>query len=140
MAKITAMKATEHWTRKGDVKLFLYNKTSAKNDRGTILFVHGSSMASQPTFDLQVAGRPHSSAMEYFAGLGYDTWTMDNEGYGRSDKSRSINCDIPNGADDLAAGTEYILRTTGAKKLLVYGISSGALKAGLFAERHPGRV
>jgi pimeloyl-ACP methyl ester carboxylesterase len=134
------MKATEHWARKGDVKLFLYNKTSGKTERGTILFVHGSSMASQPTFDLQVPGRPHSSAMEYFAGLGYDTWTMDNEGYGRSDKSRPINCDIPNGADDLAAGTEYILKTSGAKRLLIYGISSGALKAALFAQRHPGRV
>ena len=134
------MKATEHWARKGDVKLFLYNKTSGNKERGTILFVHGSSMASQPTFDLQVPGRPHSSAMEYFAGLGYDTWTMDNEGYGRSDKSRPINCDIPNGADDLAAGTELILKQTGAKKLLVYGISSGALKAALFAQRHPERV
>jgi pimeloyl-ACP methyl ester carboxylesterase len=65
---------------------------------------------------------------------------MDNEGYGRSDKHRPINCDIANGADDLAAGTQYILETTGAKKLLVYGISSGALKAALFAERHPDRV
>jgi pimeloyl-ACP methyl ester carboxylesterase len=129
------MKAAEHWTRKGDVKLFLYNKTSGKTERGTILFVHGSSMASQPTFDLHVPGRPHSSAMEYFAGLGYDTWTMDNEGYGRSDKSRPINCDIPNGADDLAAAAQYI-----DKKLLIYGISSGALKAALFAQRHPERV
>ena len=102
------MKATEHWTRKGDVKLFLYNKTSGKTERGTILFVHGSSMASQPTFDLQVPGRPHSSAMEYFAGLGYDTWTLDNEGYGRSDKSRPINCDIPNGADDIAAAAQFL--------------------------------
>jgi pimeloyl-ACP methyl ester carboxylesterase len=134
------MKGTEHWTRKGEVKLFLYNKTSGNRERGTILFVHGSSMASQPTFDLQVPGRPHSSAMEYFAGLGYDTWTMDNEGYGRSDKSRPINCDIPNGADDLAAGTDLILKQTGAKKLLIYGISSGALKAALFAQRHPERV
>jgi pimeloyl-ACP methyl ester carboxylesterase len=129
------MKATEHWTRKGDVRLFLYNKTSGRTERGTILFVHGSSMASQPTFDLHVPGRPHSSAMEYFAGLGYDTWTMDNEGYGRSDKSRPINCDIPNGADDLAAAAQYI-----GKKLLVYGISSGALKAALFTQRHPERV
>src|SRR6185436_17142645 len=65
---------------------------------------------------------------------------MDNEGYGRSDKKRPINNDISNGADDLAAGSEYILRKTGAKSLLVYGISSGALKAALFAERHPARV
>jgi pimeloyl-ACP methyl ester carboxylesterase len=32
------------------------------------------------------------------------------------------------------------LRTSGVTKLLVYGISSGALKAALFAERHPQRV
>ena len=133
---------TEHWTKKGDVRLFLWNKKAAAGvpHRGTILFVHGSSMASQPTFDLHVPGRPHSSVMEWFAARGYDTWTMDNEGYGRSDKKRPVNNDISNGADDLAAGSDYITGKTGAKKLLVYGISSGALKAALFAERHPERV
>jgi pimeloyl-ACP methyl ester carboxylesterase len=135
------MKGTEHWTRKGDVKLFLWRKpSSAGSAKATILFVHGSSMASQPTFDLEVPGRPDSSVMEWFAARGFDTWCMDNEGYGRSDKSRPINCDIPNGADDLEAGSKYILQATGAKKLLVYGISSGALKAALFAQRHPERV
>src|SRR3954469_10745452 len=133
---------TEHWTKKGDIKLFLWNKKPAagRTKLGTIFFVHGSPMASQPTFDLYVPGRPDSSAMEYFAGLGYDTWTMDNEGYGRSDKHRAQNNDISNGADDLEVASRYILEKTGAKKLLVYGISSGALKAALLAERHPERV
>jgi non-heme chloroperoxidase len=135
------MKGNEHWTRKGDVKLFLWNKPSAAGaPKATLLFVHGSSMGSQPTFDLQVPGRPNSSVMEWFAERGFDTWCMDNEGYGRSDKSRPINCDIPNGADDLATGSAYILRNSNSKKLLVYGISSGALKAALFAQRHPERV
>ncbi len=97
-------------------------------------------MASQPTFDLHVPGRPDSSAMDWFAARGFDTWCIDHEGYGRSDKTRPINCDISNGADDLAAGTDYIMKATGAKKLLVYGISSGALRAALFAQRHPERV
>jgi len=133
---------TEHWTKKGDVELFLWNKPPVvgAEKMGTILFVHGSSMASQPTFDLHVPGRADSSAMDWFRARGFDTWTMDNEGYGRSDKSRPINNDISNGADDLDAGTRYILEKTGAKSLLVYGISSGALKAALFTERHPGRV
>ena len=133
---------TEHWTKKGDVKLFLWNKKAAPGTKpaGTILFVHGSSMASQPTFDLTVPGRADSSAMDYFASLGYDTWTMDNEGYGRSDKNRPQNNDISNGADDLAVGSQYIIEKTGARKMHVYGISSGALKAALFAERHPQRV
>src|SRR3954469_21002514 len=134
---------TEHWTtKKGDIKLFLWNKKPkpGTEKRGTLFFVHGSSMASQPTFDLHVPGRTDSSAMEYFASLGYDTWTMDNEGYGRSDKNRPQNNDISNGADDLAVGSQYILEKSGAKKLHVYGISSGALKAALFAQRHPDRV
>jgi len=138
----TRITGTEHWTRKGELKLFLWQKSppTGQAPKGTILFVHGSSMASQPTFDLQVPGRPDSSAMEWFAARGFDTWCMDHEGYGRSDKSRPINCDIANGADDLAAGSKYILEKTGAKKLLVYGISSGALRAALFAQRHPERV
>jgi len=131
----------EHWTQKNGIKLFLYEKPAASADKlGTVLFVHGSSMASQPTFDLQVPGRPNSSAMDYFAGLGFDTWCCDMEGYGRSDKKRDINCDIANGADDIAAVTEYIMQTRGVKKFLVYGISSGALRAAMFAQRHPGRV
>lgn len=132
----------EHWTRKGDIRLFLWNKKAKAGvpHAGTILFVHGSSMASQPTFDLHVPGRPYSSVMDWFAERGFDTWTMDNEGYGRSDKHRDINCDISNGADDLASGSEYILQASGAKQLLLYGISSGALKAALFAQRHPERV
>src|SRR3954468_4917072 len=128
------MNGIEHWTQKrtatGEVRLFLWQKAAAgTHKRGTILFVHGSSMASQPTFDLQVPGRPHSSAMEWFAERGFDTWTMDNEGYGRSDKSRPINCATAKRADDIVAAAKHI-----GKPLLVYGISSGALKAALFAQ------
>jgi pimeloyl-ACP methyl ester carboxylesterase len=142
MTKVQWTGGTEHWTHKGDIRLFLWNKPAHKGvtPAGTILFVHGSSMASQPTFDLSVPGRPHSSVMDWFAERGFDTWCMDNEGYGRSDKSRPINFDIANGAEDLAAGSEYILKTTGAQRLMVYGISSGALKAALFAQQHPERI
>ncbi|MEJ1996513.1 MAG: alpha/beta fold hydrolase [Limibacillus sp.] len=97
-------------------------------------------MASQPTFDLHVEGRPFSSAMNYFAVQGYDTWCVDMEGYGKSTKTRDITCDISNGADDLAAASAYIQEKRGAGPLLMYGISSGALRAALFAERHPERV
>jgi pimeloyl-ACP methyl ester carboxylesterase len=78
--------------------------------------------------------------MDYFAGLGFDCWCVDMEGYGRSDKSRPINCDIANGADDLEAASGYIIKTRQCGPLLVYGISSGALRAALFAERCPERV
>jgi pimeloyl-ACP methyl ester carboxylesterase len=130
----------EHWTKKGDVKLFLWEKAAQSARRGTVLFVHGSSMASQPTFDLTVPGRADSSAMDWFAQRGFDTWSVDMEGYGRSDKQRGISSNITDGADDLAAATDYIMKTRGVKQFLVYGISSGALRAALFAQRHPERV
>jgi len=132
----------EHWTQKDEVRLFLWEKyvDSPEKKRGTVLFVHGSSMASQPTFDLQVPGRPFSSVMDWFAAQGFDTWCVDMEGYGRSDKKRDITCDIANGADDLAAASAYIQGLRNNDGFLVYGISSGALRAAMFAEAHPERV
>lgn len=142
MVEQQSVTAQEHWTRKGDVRLFLFEKSvgSPHDKQGIVLFVHGSSMASQPTFDLQVSGRPDSSVMDWFARRGFAAWCVDMEGYGRSDKKRDINCDISNGADDLTAATNYIFKTRNAGPLLVYGISSGALRAALFAQRHPERV
>src|SRR5712691_1486122 len=108
-----AIKGEEHWTTKdGSVKLFL----------------HGSSMASQPTFDLQVPGRPDSSAMDYFARRGFDVWCVDMEGYGRSTKDRDNNAPIAQGADDCYVAALYIQKRRGKRPLLVYGISSGALR------------
>ena len=97
-------------------------------------------MASQPTFDLQVPGRPNSSVMDYFAARGYDTWCVDMEGYGRSTKTRDNNAPIAFGADDCFAAASYIGELRGTRPLLVYGISSGALRAALFAQRHPEMV
>ena len=136
------VRGTEHWTKKGDVRLFLWHKVAVAPSevRGTILFVHGSSMASQPTFDLKVPGRDDASVMDWFARRGFECWSVDMEGYGRSDKHRPINSDMANGADDLAAASEYILKLNGGKPLLAYGISSGALRAAMFAARHPERV
>ncbi len=142
IAETAAVTGREHWAFKGDIRLFLWEKFAGTPDgkAGTIVFVHGSSMASQPSFDLQVPDRPSSSVMDHFVRRGYDTWCVDMEGYGRSDKHRDINANIANGADDLEAATDYITRTRGVRSLLVYGISSGALRAALFAERHPERV
>jgi pimeloyl-ACP methyl ester carboxylesterase len=143
MSKPIAIKGEEHWTTKdGGVKLFMWEKCAGDPAMsiGTILFVHGSSMASQPTFDLQVPGRPDSSVMDYFARHSYDCWSLDMEGYGRSTKDRDNNAPIAQGADDCTAAALYIQKLRGKRPLLVYGISSGALRAALFAERHPEMV
>lgn len=142
---MTHVTGQEHWATKktpeGDVKLFLWRKVvGSPAGKPAVLFVHGSSMASTPTFDLTVPGRPHSSVMDWFAERGFDCWCVDMEGYGRSGKQRDIYCDIANGADDLAAATDHIAAHGGPTAFLTYGISSGALRAALFAQRHPARV
>src|SRR4030081_1048559 len=137
------IRGEEHWTNKGsDVRLFLWNKNTGdpSGPAGRILLVHGSSMASQPTFDLQVPGRADSSVMDFFAARGSDTWCVDMEGYGRSTKPRDNNAPIAYGADDCFAAASYIEKLRGKRPLLVYGISSGALRAALFAQRHPEMV
>jgi pimeloyl-ACP methyl ester carboxylesterase len=140
---LPAVTGEEHWTSKdGGVRLFLFEKClgDPAATKGTILFVHGSSMASTPTFDLQVPGRPDSSAMDHFARRGFDCWCVDMEGYGRSTKDAHNNAPIGQGADDCHAAARYIQKLRGPRPVLVYGISSGALRAGLFAQRHPEMV
>lgn len=136
---LQAVTGSEHWTKKGDVNLFLWNKVigDPAKTKATILFVHGSSMASQPTFDLQVPGEPDYSAMDWFARRGFDCWCVDMEGYGRSTKDRDNNAPIAQGADDCFAAAKYIQSVRGSRGLMVYGISSGALRAALFAQNHP---
>jgi pimeloyl-ACP methyl ester carboxylesterase len=131
----------EHWTRSGDGDLFLWEKAAPGGaTNGTVLFVHGSSMASQPTFDLQVEGRPYSSVMDWFAERGFDTWCFDCRGYGRSAKPPGTRATIAEGGEDAAAAAAYIARERGATAFHVYGISSGALRAASFAERYPKMV
>ena len=68
------VKGEEHWTNKGaDVKLSLWNKRVVDQSAtaGTILFVHGSSMAARPVFDLDVPDRKDSSGMDWFARQGF---------------------------------------------------------------------
>ena len=53
----------DHWTSKradnDSVRLFMWRKQlrNSTESRGTILFVHGSSVSSTPVFDLQIPGR-----------------------------------------------------------------------------------
>jgi pimeloyl-ACP methyl ester carboxylesterase len=136
------IRGQEHWADKGGIKLFLWEKRRAPGTdyHGTILFIHGSSWASQPTFDLHVPGRPFSSVMDWFAVRGFDCWCLDNEGYGRSDKHRDSNFGIETGADDIVAATDYILKLREIPSVMLYGVSAGALKSALFTKRYPQRV
>lgn len=138
--------SAEYWAQKGSekrgsVKLYVYRKRAANGAKGApVLFlVHGSSASGRSSFDLKVPGRDDYSLMDHFAVLGYDVWTVDHEGYGRSDRTES-NSNIASGAQDLAAALQIVERETGAREMYMYGGSSGALRAALYAQQNPGRI
>ncbi len=136
-----AIQAEEHWVKKGPVKLYVYRKhDTAKTAPKPVLFlVHGSTFSSRGSYDLIVPGRTGYSAMEHFAALGYDVWTMDHEGYGYSDRTAS-NSGIMCGVDDLKTAMPLVLEKSRQKSVLMFGESSGSIKAGAYANAEPDRV
>ena len=119
----------------------MFRKRTTPPDAGgdplpVFFLVHGSSFSGPSGFDLQVPGKPGYSLMEHFAALGFDVWTLDHEGYGRSSRTDGTS-DIAAGADDLRAGMDVVRRETGQEHYAFYGSSSGALRAALFAEFYP---
>ncbi len=134
----------EYWAKKGDVKLFMFRKRVGSPSAGAkplpVLFlVHGSSMSSLSSYDLTVPGKGEYSLMDVFARYGFDVWTMDHEGYGRSTVT-SGNSDIASGVADLTAALDVLARETGQAKYHFFGKSSGAIRAGAFAQAQPDRV
>ncbi len=101
-----------------------------------LVLVHGSSNSSRSSFDLTVPGRGEYSFMDVFARWGFDVWTMDHEGYGRS-VSTEGNSNVASGAADLAAAAVVLQRETGLAKFHYFGESSGALRAAVLAMDRP---
>jgi pimeloyl-ACP methyl ester carboxylesterase len=134
----------EYWAHKGEVKLAMYRKrlgapAPGEAPRPVLFLVHGSSNSAQSSFDLSVPGHGEYSLMNTFARAGYDVWTMDHENYGRSSQTEG-NSDIASGVEDLKAGTDLIAKETGAATMHMLGVSSGAIRAGAFAQARPERV
>jgi pimeloyl-ACP methyl ester carboxylesterase len=130
----------EYWAQKGDIKLWMYRKRAGAPQAGkpalpVLFLVHGSSISSSG-FDLTVPGKGEYSLMDAFARFGFDVWTMDFTGYGKSSKGEG-NSDIADGVEDLKAALPTVVRETGKQKFHVFGESSGALRAGAFAMAHP---
>src|ERR1700732_1775210 len=135
----------EYYVKKGDVRLYVYRKRAAEPLTGeaplpVLFLVHGSTVSGRNTYDLQVPGREDYSVMDHFAALGYDVWTMDHDGYGRSGWTEGSNSGIQSGADDLQLAIPFVLEITGVSTLSMFGSSSGALRASLFTAANPDKV
>ena len=136
--------SAEYWTQKGTTKLNLWRKRvgapkPGEKPRPVLFMVHGSSNSTRSSYDLSVPGKGEYSFMNVMAGYGFDVWTMDHDGYGRSESSGN-NSDIDSGVEDLKAAIPVVLKETGVQKMHFYGTSSGAIRAGAYAQAHPERV
>ncbi len=140
----TGIVAEEHWAKKREIDLYLIRKflpaaRAAHPLRPVRFLVHGSSFSARTTYDLSIPGHGEYSLMNVFAKLGYDVWTMDHEGYGRSTHGSGFSY-IADGVDDLLAAMPIVEQATGASSFGFFGSSSGALRAGAFANAAPDRV
>lgn len=147
--------AASHWATKHraneTIQLAMYRKRPGTPGTPTpgqpavlpvLLLVHGSSPAALASFDLTVPGLPPQddySLMNVFARAGFDVWTLDHEGYGRSTRTEA-NSDIASGVADLEVATDLIARETGQTTVHMLGESSGAIRAAAFAAKHPERM
>jgi pimeloyl-ACP methyl ester carboxylesterase len=136
--------SSEYWASKGTVRLNIWRKRIGAPKPGepplpALFLVHGSSNSTRSSYDLHVPGKGEYSLMNVMARYGYDVWTMDHDGYGRSGSSGN-NSDIASGVEDLKAAIPVVLQETGQSKMHFYGTSSGGIRAGAYAQAQPDRV
>lgn len=131
----------EYLVKKGEVDLFVYRKHEEGPVQKPVLFlVHGSSLSALPGYDLKVPGHGSDySVMDHCAKHGFDVWTMDHEGYGKSSKT-ARNSNIAMAVEDLEAAMSVVERETGQRNAHFYGQSSGSLRAARFAQTMPQRI
>jgi pimeloyl-ACP methyl ester carboxylesterase len=153
VARGTAAAAEAIWTgeyqavktRNGQtIALAMYRKRLGAPQPGeaaqpVLFLVHGSSTSARSSYDLTVPGRGEYSTMNVFARYGFDVWTMDHEGYGKSARTDG-NSGIASGVEDLKAAVDIVARETGQARCHFLGESSGALRAAAFAIAAPDRA
>jgi pimeloyl-ACP methyl ester carboxylesterase len=142
---MSAIWSSEYRAVKGDIGLHVWRKrvdepTPGEADKPILFLVHGSSFSGRSGYDLQVPNKAGYSMMEAFAGWGFDVWLVDHEGYGRSDWGEGVFSYVKEGVDDLKAAMKVVETETGATSAVMYGGSSGALRAACFAAAHPHAV
>jgi pimeloyl-ACP methyl ester carboxylesterase len=129
-----------------------------------VLFVHGAGTPAEVSFDV-----PHAtySWMAYLAEAGYDVFSVDMEGYGRSQRPAAMEnkCNLSQAQreqhkvaadcarthtggsttlasdwNDITAAVNYITKLRGASKVNLAGWSQGGPRTGGWAAQNPNLV
>jgi pimeloyl-ACP methyl ester carboxylesterase len=139
----------------------------AARGKGVVLFVHGAGTPAEVAFDV-----PHGdySWMAFLAEAGYDVFSMDTEGYGRSTRPAMMNdpCNLPREQQaefipslipapcepsyphqlttiasdwaDIDAVVDYVRALRGVQRVSLVAWSLGGPRAGGYAGQHPQKV
>ena len=141
-------------------------RRAALEDR-VVLFVHGAGTPAEVAFDVPYEDY---SWMAYLADAGYDVFSMDMTGYGRSTRPHVMNdacnlseeqqagllgsvldakCEpryrqqlttIASDWDDIDAVVDYIRELRGVERVSLIGWSLGGPRAGGYAAQHPDKI
>ncbi|PCI73630.1 MAG: hypothetical protein COB20_16090 [SAR86 cluster bacterium] len=136
-------------------------------DGRVVLFIHGAGTPAEVAFDVPVEG---FSWMAYMAKAGYDAFSMDTTGYGRSTRPAVMNdicnlsqsqqasfiptlleetCEpsypfaattIESDWDDIDAVVDYLREIRGVEKVHMVAWSLGGPRAAGYAAQHPEKV
>jgi pimeloyl-ACP methyl ester carboxylesterase len=127
------------------VQLYLRNKRPETPLQGRnlppILCVHGATYPASTGFDLPLAG---VSWMDYMAGRGFDVWSLDLTGYGRSTRPPADRSPPPTRGEqavaDIGAAVAHIRQARGAAKCGLIGWSWGTTLVSRFATENAALV
>lgn len=142
------------WTINSDtagIRLHLKNRRRADIDvfgnARTVMLMHAATYASNSLYDVTHGETP--SFMSFLAANGYDVYSIDVRGYGRSTQPSQMheppeaNAPIVNTAtaiSDLGAAVNNVVERNGLSRLNLIGMSWGGTVVGAYAARVPERV
>src|ERR1043166_1623938 len=152
-------------------QIYVRERVAARNiqrgSSGVVLFVHGAGTPAEVAFDLPSGDY---SWMGYLANAGFDVFSMDMEGYGRSTRPTVMNepCSLARAQqtqfvpslmsapcapsyqgnattiasdwNDIAAVVAYVRALRHVDKLNLAGWSQGGPRAGGYTAQHPEQV
>jgi pimeloyl-ACP methyl ester carboxylesterase len=140
---------------------------TADFERRVVLFVHGAGTPAEVAFDV---AHDTYSWMAYLARAGFDVFSTEMTGYGRSTRPAAMNdpcnlsdeqrlsvmsaaaaaaCDVSHRGelttvasdwDDIDAVVEHLRALRGVERVSLVGWSLGGPRAGGYAAHHPGKV
>ena len=138
-----------------------------RGGNGVVLFVHGAGTPAEVAFDVPFSDY---SWMAYLANAGFDVFSMDMEGYGRSTRPTVMNdpCNLARAQqtlfvpaliaapcaqsfqgsattvasdwNDIAAVVDYVRALRHVNKINLAGWSQGGPRAGGYTAQHPDQV